>query len=182
MSASNSSCGAVDACAAGAGVTGSAGCCTPARQALRQAAIAAQNPPSVRGAGWGWVWRSVLLARLDSGSMPNVPPGPMLTGSSGSSLTAFGGRFPRTGAKITSNDAWVWASGLAVNGASGHSRCHRGRVGGLPLQGGRSLLRETARVRDDVVNRMVRAAAVRQRTGQILDALLPGSCSNRRVS
>ena len=84
------------------------------------------------------------------------------------------GVFPCTGAKIHVKRRMGLGGGLGGKRCLGHSRCHGGRVGGLPLRGGRSLLRETARVRDDVVNRMVRAAAVRQRTGQILDALLLG--------
>ena len=84
------------------------------------------------------------------------------------------GVFPCTGAKIHVKRRMGLGGGLGGKRCLGHSRCHGGRVGGLPLRGGRGLLRETARVRDDVVNRMVRAAAVRQRTGQILDALFLG--------
>lgn len=84
------------------------------------------------------------------------------------------GVFPCTGAKIHVKRRMGLGGGLGGKRCLGHSRCHGGRAGGLPLRGGRGLFRETARVRDDVVNRMVRAAAVRQRTGQIFDALLLG--------
>ena len=89
MSASSSSCGAGDACAAGAGVTGVSGVLYTGAVGSEAGCNCSSKSSFGAGAGWGWVWRIVLLARLDSGSMPNVPPGPMLIGSSGSLLTAF---------------------------------------------------------------------------------------------